>query len=313
MVRRDQKRDVPDDAGNGQTFAAHARFASLRRGRGRAKALSRRTCARPRTPTASSISPATASKRASFKPCLRSRGASSPCPRRRSSRSRWSTRRISAATPGPATSTRAGSRTGASRSTSVPNDRASHFDSEFAGLEAAAGPEPVAVRASRAEADAARISGEGHGAGGPGAAGLLGRARAARGRVRADLRAGAEPADQDHPLSGPRGGRERPGGRRAQGFRLHGGPPAGPGRGSSGRGRGRLDRRAAGPGYLHHQRRRDPRTRVQRLSARQRPSGRLAARRRRPAVGRLLPRRPARLRGSRARPCRRISRPRRAG
>ena len=56
---------------------------------------------------------------------------------------------------------------------------------------AASGPEPVAFRASRTEAGSARLSGEGDGAGGSGAAGVLGRAGTARRRVRADLRARA--------------------------------------------------------------------------------------------------------------------------
>jgi isopenicillin N synthase-like dioxygenase len=56
-----------------------------------------------------------------------------------------------------------------------------------------------------------------------------------------------------------------------------------------GRAEGKMDRRASRRRNLRRQYRRDPGTRLQRLSARQCPSRRLAARRRRSAVRRFLP------------------------
>ena len=59
-------------------------------------------------------------------------------------------------------------------------------------------------------------------------------------------------------------------------------------------GDGGLDRRAARTRNLHRQHRRNPRNRLQRLFARQRPPRRFAAGGRRPAVDRVLPRRQSR-------------------
>ena len=69
-----------------------------------------------------------------------------------------------------------------------------------------------------------------------------------------------EPAHQDHPLSRTRVRRERSGRGRAQGFGLRDPSPAGKAGGPTGSGRRRrLDRRAACPGKLRRQHRRDSR------------------------------------------------------
>ena len=85
-------------------------------------------------------------------------------------------------------------------------------------------------------------------AGDPRPARVRGGAETARRHIRADLLAGAQPAAQDHPLSWPRRRRGRSGRRRPQGFRVRHHPAAGQGRRPAGRGRTRLDRRAAGAG-----------------------------------------------------------------